>query len=307
MTLELNIFYMSKKLITPEEEEGPEEVCIIDTLVEERCNKNMQDKLNESLGDLEEGLPEPSDVLGTLQGWRMREEIIPLFNKEKAQEVVKEEAPKLNLKPLPIELKYTYLEAYDAEPRAPAGPKHPEIPQLECLEEPQPVEIPLAMRALASAVAFVGPMPEVASFAPLATPGTPPIVPATFEPPPPFESRIAITLSEFRGLCHTLQTLTASQSILTQQMAAIRAHQDQLIATQTQHTVILRQHLGILSLPKHAIPIPLEPTDPSQGPPLAEQTIPPEETTTREIEASIPSIPTSTAEPSSPHDPPTTI
>ena len=38
MTLELNIFYMSKNLITPEEEEGPEEVCIIDTLVEEHCN-----------------------------------------------------------------------------------------------------------------------------------------------------------------------------------------------------------------------------------------------------------------------------
>ena len=35
MTLELNIFHMSKKLITPEKEEGPEEVCIIDTLVEE--------------------------------------------------------------------------------------------------------------------------------------------------------------------------------------------------------------------------------------------------------------------------------
>ncbi|RVX10289.1 hypothetical protein CK203_016206 [Vitis vinifera] len=34
MTLDLNIFYMSKKQITPEEEEGPEELCIIDTLVE---------------------------------------------------------------------------------------------------------------------------------------------------------------------------------------------------------------------------------------------------------------------------------
>ncbi|WJZ92671.1 hypothetical protein VitviT2T_011655 [Vitis vinifera] len=66
MTLELNIFHMSKKLITPEEEEGPEEVCIIDTLVEEHCNQKMQDKLNESLGDLEEGLPEPSNVLATL-------------------------------------------------------------------------------------------------------------------------------------------------------------------------------------------------------------------------------------------------
>ncbi|WKA10604.1 hypothetical protein VitviT2T_028169 [Vitis vinifera] len=110
MTLKLNIFYMSKKLITPEEEEGPEEVCIIDTLVEEHCNHNMQDKLNENLGDPEEGLPEPSDVLATLQGWRRRKEILPLFNKEEAQEAAKEETPKLNLKPLPTELKYTYLE-----------------------------------------------------------------------------------------------------------------------------------------------------------------------------------------------------
>ncbi|RVW66363.1 hypothetical protein CK203_066521 [Vitis vinifera] len=70
MTLELNIFHMSKKLITPEEEEGPEEVCIIDTLVEEHCDQNMQDELNESLEDLEEGLSEPADVLATLQGWR---------------------------------------------------------------------------------------------------------------------------------------------------------------------------------------------------------------------------------------------
>ncbi|RVW41822.1 hypothetical protein CK203_108411 [Vitis vinifera] len=50
MTLELNIFYMSKKLITPEEEE------------------------------------------------------------DEAQEATKEEIPKLNLKSLPMELKYTYLE-----------------------------------------------------------------------------------------------------------------------------------------------------------------------------------------------------
>ncbi|RVW34655.1 hypothetical protein CK203_106434 [Vitis vinifera] len=71
------------------EEEGPEEVCIINTLVEEHCNQNMQDKLNESLGDIEEGLPEPSDVLATLQGWRRREEILPLFNKEEAQKLIK--------------------------------------------------------------------------------------------------------------------------------------------------------------------------------------------------------------------------
>ena len=84
MTLDLNIFYMSKKQTTSEEEEGLEELCIIDTLVEEHCNQNMQDKLNESLGDLKEGLTGPSNVLAVLQGWRRREKILPLFNKEEA-------------------------------------------------------------------------------------------------------------------------------------------------------------------------------------------------------------------------------
>ena len=38
MTLELNIFHLYKKHIHPEEEEGIEEVCMIDTLVEEHCD-----------------------------------------------------------------------------------------------------------------------------------------------------------------------------------------------------------------------------------------------------------------------------
>ncbi|RVX11388.1 Retrovirus-related Pol polyprotein from transposon 17.6 [Vitis vinifera] len=76
-TLAQYLLYV-QKLITPEEEEGPEEVCIIDTL-----GRSM----------LEE-----------------EEEILPLFNEKEAQEAAKEEIPKLNLKPLPMELKYTYLE-----------------------------------------------------------------------------------------------------------------------------------------------------------------------------------------------------
>ena len=35
MTLELNIFHLCKKHLHSEEEEGSEEVCMIDTLVEE--------------------------------------------------------------------------------------------------------------------------------------------------------------------------------------------------------------------------------------------------------------------------------
>ncbi|RVW25869.1 hypothetical protein CK203_106413 [Vitis vinifera] len=148
---------------------------------------------------------------------------------------------------------------------------------------------------------------EATSSAPPITPETPPVVPTT-STPPPSESTITISASKFRGLCHTLQTLTTTQSVLAQQIAVIRAHQDQLIATQTQYAAILRQihqNLGILSPPEHDMPGPSELTDPSQEAPLVEQTVPHEETTTIEVETPIQSTQTTTAEPSSPHDPPT--
>nr|CAN66528.1 hypothetical protein VITISV_014494 [Vitis vinifera] len=98
------------------------------------------------------------------------------------------------------------------------------------------------------------------------TPQPPPVIPAISEPSSSFEPRT--TISEYRALCHTLQALTTSQSILTQEMTALRAHQEQIIATQTQHTAILRQiqsHLGIPSAPQHQMPAPLEPTEPTPG------------------------------------------
>ncbi|RVW25644.1 Retrovirus-related Pol polyprotein from transposon 17.6 [Vitis vinifera] len=70
----------------------------------------MQDKLNESLVDIEEGFSESPIGLATLQSWRKIEGILPLFNEEE-EAAVEKEIPKLNLKPLPVELKYTYLEA----------------------------------------------------------------------------------------------------------------------------------------------------------------------------------------------------
>ncbi|RVW57866.1 hypothetical protein CK203_116852 [Vitis vinifera] len=53
-------------------------------------------------------------------------------------------------------------------------------------------------------------------------------------------------------------------------MTALRAHQEQIIATQTQHTAILRQiqhHLGIPSAPEHQMPT-LRAHKPSQAPPF---------------------------------------
>ena len=66
MTLELNIFHLCKKHLHSEEEEGSEEVCMIDTLVEEHCEQSMEEDLIESLGDLDERLPKPSDSLTTM-------------------------------------------------------------------------------------------------------------------------------------------------------------------------------------------------------------------------------------------------
>ena len=53
---------------------------MINNLVEEHCDKKILEDLNESLRDLDEGLPEPSNLLATLPLLKMREEILPLFN-----------------------------------------------------------------------------------------------------------------------------------------------------------------------------------------------------------------------------------
>ena len=81
-------------------------------------------------------------------------------------------------------------------------------------------------------------------------------------------------------------------------MTTLRSHQEQIITTQAQHTVILRQiqhHLGLISAPEHATS---SPPEPAQAPPFVDQTMPPKEPTTGETEA---------VEPSSPQHPPPTI
>ncbi|RVW79170.1 hypothetical protein CK203_051328 [Vitis vinifera] len=150
--------------------------------------------------------------------------------------------------------KWTNMTAYSAEPGAPAGVEHPGIPHAEQPQEPQPIETPVDTRAPAPADPT--------------TPQPSPVFSATSQPSSSAEPRTTISISEYRALCHTLQTLTTSHSTLTQEMAALRAHQEQIIATQTQHTAILRQiqsHLGIPSAPQHQRPAPLEPTEPTPG------------------------------------------
>ncbi|KAL6348547.1 hypothetical protein AAG906_013167 [Vitis piasezkii] len=83
MTLEVNIFHLCKRHLYPEEEEGFEEVCLINTLVEEHS---------------------------IMSHWRRRKRSYHCSTREDSQGVVVEDPPKLILKPLPVELKYAYLE-----------------------------------------------------------------------------------------------------------------------------------------------------------------------------------------------------
>ena len=72
MTLEFNIFHLSKKHMQLVEE-GPEEVCIIDSILEEQVDQQqMQDVLIEELSDCSEELQEVQD-LNTVHGqWRKK-------------------------------------------------------------------------------------------------------------------------------------------------------------------------------------------------------------------------------------------
>ncbi|RVW74615.1 hypothetical protein CK203_050873 [Vitis vinifera] len=130
-------------------------------------------------------------------------------------------------------------------------------------------------------------MPEVASSAPPATPGTPPVVPP-YEPHPS-ESSVAISISEWRPYVHIRIILSPPKPSILPSLGRYSS------------IWVFYYHLSMICLAHQSLQI--HPKDP----PLAEQTMPPEETTIGHIEASIPSTQTSTAEPSSPYDPSTTI
>ena len=107
MTLELNIFHHSKRHMQPEED-VPEEACIIDTIMEEQAyQQGMLDILDEELTECAEEQEEVD--MKSVQGYyRIRNEILSLVTKEEISE-----PQKIDLKPLPTELKYAYLEDHE--------------------------------------------------------------------------------------------------------------------------------------------------------------------------------------------------
>ena len=105
MTLELNIFHLGKRHMHSEEDDF-EEVCILDTILEEQAKEQqVQDiltsELSECLGEQHE-LQEVSLVQGY---WRRKMEILPLLTGDEPRE-----PQQLELKPLPADLKYAFLE-----------------------------------------------------------------------------------------------------------------------------------------------------------------------------------------------------
>ena len=111
MTLELNIFHLGKRHMHSEGGDF-EEVCILDAILEEQANQQqVQDILTSELSECLEEQHEPQEV-SFMQGyWRRRTEILPLLTGNKPKE-----PQKIELKPLPAELKYAFLETNEQCP-----------------------------------------------------------------------------------------------------------------------------------------------------------------------------------------------
>ena len=105
MTLELNIFHLSKRHMHSEEDDC-EEVCIIDAILKEQANEQqVQDLLTLELSECLGEQQEPQDM-SLVQGyWRRKIEILPLLTGAEPKE-----PQQIELKPLPVELKYAFLE-----------------------------------------------------------------------------------------------------------------------------------------------------------------------------------------------------
>nr|CAN81598.1 hypothetical protein VITISV_029174 [Vitis vinifera] len=145
------------------------------------------------------------------------------------------------------------------------GPHHLILAALLYFEEKPEQPQPAARRASPRHI------PEGITVAAPAIPKAPPAAPASSQPSTSAEPRMAIPISEYRELCRALETLTASQSSLAQEMAAIRACQEQMLATQAQQAAILRQlqlHFDLPPVVEPSTSIPAEPhSHPSESHP----------------------------------------
>ena len=176
--------------------------------------------------------------------------------------------------------KWHHLTAYFAPQGALDVPPLPELHQDEQPPQAQQDEILTDITPPAPAAHTLVHMPEAIHPTSPLTQAAPPVMPATPAPPPSFEPTVTVSLTEFRGLVCSLQTLSTAQDSIIHQMATMRAHQDQIIATQAQHTTILhqiQQHLSIQTPLGHDRSAPSDPLVPDEESLPVEQPIPEEE------------------------------
>ncbi|KAL6347406.1 hypothetical protein AAG906_018616 [Vitis piasezkii] len=83
-------------------------------------------EFDESHEDLDDGLAEPMGMNAVMSNWRQKPVILPLFKDEEEMKEAKDAILKLELKTLPAELKYAYLEEGN---KAPEGAKPTRQPQ----------------------------------------------------------------------------------------------------------------------------------------------------------------------------------
>ena len=104
MTLELNIFHLRKKHMHQQKDDS-EEVCSIEAILEEQANELLvQEVFSRELVDNNEDQHELQKVSLLHGQWRRKVEVLPLLTGSE------EQGPQqLDLKPLPIELKYAFL------------------------------------------------------------------------------------------------------------------------------------------------------------------------------------------------------
>ena len=95
-------------------------------------------------------------------------------------------------------------------------PALPELPRDEQLPQAQQDEILTDTTPPAPAAHTSVHMPEAIHSTSPITQGAPPVVPATPAPPPSSEPTVTVSLTEFRGLVHSLQTLSIAQDSLIQ-------------------------------------------------------------------------------------------
>ncbi|RVW75059.1 hypothetical protein CK203_056031 [Vitis vinifera] len=128
--------------------------------------------------------------------------------------------------------------------------------KVDQLEQPQPAARRASPRHIPEGITVAAPT----------IPRAPPAAPASSQPSTSAESRMAIPISEYRELCRALETLTASQSSLAQEMTSIRACQEQMLATQAQQATILRQLQVHFDLPQAVVPSTSTPAEPHSHP-----------------------------------------